>query len=69
MIETAHPLAARREGRPSRRERTIINFATAPGFRHTAALGHFNEARLAEICLNAEKTGTAIETAAAGPKR
>ena len=67
MIETAHTLTARREGRPSRRERTIINFATAPGFRHTAAL--VNEARLAEKFLNAEKTGTAIETAAAGPKQ
>jgi hypothetical protein len=37
-------------------------FTTADGFRYTAGLGYFDDGRLAEIFLNAEKTGSAIET-------
>ena len=69
MIETTRPLAGRRAGLPTRRERTIINFATAAGFSDTAELGPFNDGRLAEIFLNAEKTAAAIESGAAGPKQ
>jgi hypothetical protein len=39
-------------------------FTTADGFRYTAGLGYFSDGRLAEIFLNAEKIGTAIETIA-----
>jgi hypothetical protein len=49
---------------PDRREHTLVNFTTADGFRYTAGLGYFDDGRLAEIFLNAEKIGTAIETAA-----
>lgn len=40
----------------------MVNFTTADGFRYTAGLGYFADGRLAEIFLNAEKIGTAIET-------
>jgi ribonucleoside-diphosphate reductase alpha chain len=53
-----------REPLPSRREHVLINFTTADGFRYTAGIGYFDEGRLAEIFLNAEKVGTGIETAA-----
>ena len=53
-----------RERLPNRREHIVINFTTADGFTYTAGLGFFNDGRLAEIFLNAEKVGTAIETAA-----
>ena len=46
------------------RKNALINFTTADGFRYTAGLGYFEDGRLAEIFLNAEKIGTAIETAA-----
>jgi hypothetical protein len=49
---------------PNRREHTIVKFATFDGFRYTAGLGYFDDGDLAEIFLNAEKIGTAIETAA-----
>jgi hypothetical protein len=49
---------------PDRREHTVINFTTSDGFRYTAGLGYFEDGRLAEIFLNADKIGTAIETAA-----
>jgi hypothetical protein len=48
----------------NRREHTLVNFATSDGFRYTAGLGYFDDGRLAEIFLNAEKIGAAIEAAA-----
>jgi hypothetical protein len=64
MSEAARPLAARRERLPDWRENAFITFTTAEGFRYTAGLGYFEDGRLAEVFLNAEKIGTAIETAA-----
>jgi hypothetical protein len=49
---------------PNRREHELVTFQTAEGFRYTAGLGFFEDGRLAEIFLNADKVGTAIETAA-----
>ena len=44
----------------------LTPFASPPrgGFRYIAGVGHFDDGRLAEIFLNADKIGTAIETAA-----
>ncbi|HUZ32646.1 MAG TPA: hypothetical protein VMV19_11195 [Xanthobacteraceae bacterium] len=64
MSETAMPQLAARERLPHRREHMVINFTTADGFRYTAGLGYFADGRLAEVFLNADKIGTAIETAA-----
>jgi hypothetical protein len=64
MSEAAKPHAARRERLPDRREHVVVNFTSADGFRYTAGLGYFDDGRLAEVFLNAEKIGTAIETAA-----
>jgi hypothetical protein len=64
MSETAKPLADQRERLPDRRVHAYINFTTADGFKYTAGLGYFEDGRLAEIFLNAEKIGTAIQTAA-----
>ena len=64
MGEAAKPLSAARQRLPDRREYVLINFTTPDGFRHTAGLGYFDDDRLAEIFLKAEKIGTAIETAA-----
>jgi hypothetical protein len=50
--------------RAVRREHVAVNFTTEDGFRHTAGLGYFEDGRLAEVFLHAEKSGTAIETAA-----
>jgi hypothetical protein len=47
--------------RAVRREHVVVNFTTADG---TAGLGYFEDGRLAEVFLNAEKIGTAIEAAA-----
>jgi hypothetical protein len=63
MSEAASPTVPR-ERLPDRREHTVVNFTTADGFSYTAGLGYFDDGRLAEIFLNAEKIGTAIETAA-----
>ena len=49
---------------PNRREHVLVNFTTADGFRYTAGLGYFADGRLAEIFLNAAKSGTAVETTA-----
>jgi hypothetical protein len=64
MSDTCTNRAAARDRLPDRREHTLVNFTTADGFRYTAGLGYFDDGRLAEIFLNAEKIGTAIETAA-----
>jgi hypothetical protein len=53
-----------RERLPNRRQHVLINFTTVDGFRYTAGLGFFDDGRLAEIFLSAEKIGTAIEAAA-----
>jgi ribonucleoside-diphosphate reductase alpha chain len=53
-----------RERLPNRREHVLVNFTSPDGFRYTAGLGYFDDGRLAEIFLNAEKIGTAIETTA-----
>jgi hypothetical protein len=57
-------LQAARERLPNRRAHELIDFTTLDGFRYTAGLGYFDDGRLAEIFLNAEKIGTAIATAA-----
>jgi hypothetical protein len=49
---------------PNRREHTIVTFETSDGFTFTAGLGYFEDGRLAEIFLTAEKAGTAVEVAA-----
>ena len=64
MSEAAIPRTAARQRLPDRREHTLVTFTTVDGFRYTAGLGYFEDGRLAEIFLNAEKIGTAIETAA-----
>jgi hypothetical protein len=64
MSEAAKPPIAERERLPNRREHVLINFTTPDGFRYVAGLGYFDDGRLAEVFLNAEKIGTAIETAA-----
>jgi hypothetical protein len=53
-----------RERLPNRRQHVLINFTTVDGFRYTAGLGYFDDGRLAEIFLNTQKIGTAIETTA-----
>jgi hypothetical protein len=64
MSEAALSRTTARQRLPNRREHTVITFTTADGFRYTAGVGYFEDGRLAEIFLNAEKIGTAIETAA-----
>jgi ribonucleoside-diphosphate reductase alpha chain len=64
MRETATSQLAARQRLPDRREHTLIDFTTVDGFRYTAGLGYFDDGKLAEIFLNADKVGTAIETAA-----
>ena len=53
-----------RKRTPNRRQHVLIDFTTADGFRYTAGLGYFDDGRLAEIFLNTQKIGTAIETTA-----
>jgi hypothetical protein len=62
MSEAAIPRAAARERLPNRRAHTLLN-VEAGGFRYIAGVGHYDDGRLAEIFLNAEK-GTAIDDAA-----
>src|ERR1700722_248546 len=57
-------LMTERDRLPNRREHALVTFQTADGFHYTAGLGYFADGRLAEIFLNADKVGTAIETAA-----
>ena len=61
MSEAAKPLTAERERLPNRRAHTLLNIE-AGGFRYVAGVGHYDDGRLAEIFLNAEKGGAAIET-------
>jgi hypothetical protein len=48
---------------PNRREHETMEF-DHQGFRYTAGLGRFGDGRLAEVFLNASKTGTALDVAA-----
>ena len=63
MSEAAKPPTAERERLPNRRAHTLLNIE-AGGFRYVAGVGHYDDGRLAEIFLNAEKGGTAIDDAA-----
>jgi hypothetical protein len=63
MTETAKPLTAERELLPNRRAHTLLNIE-AGGFHYVAGVGHYDDGRLAEIFLNADKGGTAIDDAA-----
>ena len=60
MSEAAKPLTAERERLPNRRAHTLLNIE-AGGFRYVAGVGHYDDGRLAEIFLNAEKGGAAID--------
>jgi hypothetical protein len=62
MSEVARVPTADRERLPNRRH-TLLNIE-AGGFRYVAGVGHYDDGRLAEIFLNAEKGGTAIGDAA-----
>jgi hypothetical protein len=53
----------RRDRLPSRRGHFLLNIE-AGGFRYVAGVGRYKDGRLAEIFLNAEKGGTAIDDAA-----
>ena len=48
---------------PNRRPHTVLTIE-AGGFRYVAGVGHYDHGQLAEIFLNAEKGGTAIDDAA-----
>jgi hypothetical protein len=48
---------------PNRRAHTLVNIE-AGGFRYVAGVGHYDDGRLAEIFLNADRGGTAIDDAA-----
>jgi hypothetical protein len=63
MSKAAKPLIAVRERLPNRRAHTLLNIEAA-GFRYVAGVGHYDDGRLAEIFLTAEKGGTAIDDAA-----
>jgi hypothetical protein len=67
MSEARQP--APRERLPDRREHVVVNVTTADGFRYTGGLGYFDDGRLAATSPNAEKTGAAIKSGAAGPKQ
>ena len=54
---------ATRDRLPNRRAHTLLNIE-AGGFRYVAGVGHYQDGRLAEIFLTAEKGGTAIDDAA-----
>lgn len=61
-MSDASPKAVR-EHLPNRRATTLVNIE-AGGFRYVAGVGHYDDGRLAEIFLNADKGGTAIDDAA-----
>jgi hypothetical protein len=52
-----------RERLANRRAHTLLNIE-AGGYRYVAGVGHYDDHRLAEIFLNSEKGGTAIDDAA-----
>lgn len=64
MTEASQQYGTIRQRLPDRRPHGVVKFSTADGFTYAAGLGYFADGRLAEIFLNADKVGTAIETAA-----
>jgi hypothetical protein len=54
---------AQRQRLPNRRFHEIIQFEHG-GFTYIAGIGRFDDGRLAEVFLNAAKTGTAVEATA-----
>ena len=58
-----HPASATRKRLPNRRAHTLVNIE-ADGFRYVAGVGHYDDGRLAEIFLNSEKGGSALDDAA-----
>jgi hypothetical protein len=63
MNEAGKPLIVARDRLPNRRAHMLLNIE-AGGFRFVAGVGHYDDGRLAEVFLNAEKDGTAISDAA-----
>jgi hypothetical protein len=63
MSAAAKVPAIVRQRLPNRRAHTLLTIE-AGGFRYVAGVGHYDDGRLAEIFLNAEKGGTAIDDAA-----
>jgi hypothetical protein len=63
MSEAPIPRDAARERLPNRRAHTLLNIE-AGGFRYVAGVGYYDDGRLAEIFLNAEKGGAAIDDTA-----
>jgi hypothetical protein len=55
--------AAKRKRLPNRRAHMLLNIE-AGGFRYVAGVGYYDDGRLAEIFLNAEKGGAAVDDAA-----
>lgn len=62
-MQTVNESSAGRKRLPDRRSHEIINFHHN-GFAYVAGVGRYEDGRAAEIFLNAEKIGTAIETQA-----
>jgi hypothetical protein len=62
-MSEAAPLQAARERLPNRRAHTLLNIE-AGRFRYVAGVGYYDDGRLAEIFLNAEKGGAAVDDAA-----
>ncbi|MFY9759260.1 MAG: hypothetical protein WA425_17670 [Xanthobacteraceae bacterium] len=52
-----------REKLPNRRAHELVNFEH-DGFRYVAGVGRFNDDSVAEIFINAAKTGTTLESIA-----
>jgi hypothetical protein len=48
---------------PNRREHELVNFEHG-GFRYVAGIGRFDNGGIAEIFINAAKTGTTLESVA-----
>jgi hypothetical protein len=63
MSTVAPSSSVMRQRLPNRRAHTLLNIE-AGGFRHVAGVGHYDDGRLGEVFLNAEKGGTAIDDAA-----
>jgi hypothetical protein len=62
---TGEPMSdlVERKRLPNRRCHEVVEF-THNGFGYTAGFGRFDDGKLAEVFLNADKVGTAIETQA-----
>ena len=58
-----HATKGARKRLPNRRGHILLNIE-AGGFRYVAGVGRYDDGRLAEIFLNADKAGTAIDDAA-----